>query len=280
MHLDLRSLGEASYLWRMAILGVVQGLTEFLPVSSSAHLVFAEFFLGLPRPGLVLEAALHLGTVGAILVLYGRDLFRILQTWRRSPLDLTPGHPGRVVWLLGWTTAVTGLMGLAFAEPLEAMFASVRWTAVQLLFTGLILWWMPAAGRRSIHRMTWADAGWVGLAQAVSIVPGISRSGITIAAALWRGVEREDAARYSFLAAIPALLAAAGFSLVRDWHTAASLGYAPVELVVGFASALGSGMLAIRWLVRLLQRGHLRGFAWYCWVVGVGILGLAWGKGV
>ncbi|MCS7172675.1 MAG: undecaprenyl-diphosphate phosphatase [Armatimonadetes bacterium] len=268
------------YLWQMVVLGAVQGLTEFLPVSSSAHLVFAEFLLGLPRPGLALEAVLHLGTVGAVLVLYGRDLARLLQVWRRSPLDLTPGQPGRVVWLLLCTTAITGLVGLAFAEPLGALFASIRWTAIQLVLTGLLLWWAPRSGNRTLPHMTWADAGWVGLAQAVSIVPGISRSGITIVTALWRGIGREEAARYSFLSAVPAILGAAAFSLARDWQAAVFLGYSPAELLVGFTSALGFGMVAILGLVRILQHGRLRTFSWYCWIVGLGVLAYAWRCGV
>ncbi len=271
---------DAPSLWRLAVLGAVQGLTEFLPISSSAHLVFVESFLGLARPGLVLEAVLHLGTVGAVLALYGRDLLTLLRTWVRAPFDLTPGHPGRVVWLLVWTTGITGLVGLAFAEPLAAMFSSVRWTGLQLALTGCLLWWVPGSGSRPMAQMTWADAGWVGLAQAVSIVPGISRSGITIAAALWRGMGREDAARYSFLAAVPAILAAGGFSIVRDWHTAASLGYSTTALFVGFASAFGFGMLAIRWLVGVLRKGRLKAFAWYCWAVGIGGFAYAWARGI
>ncbi len=280
MHLDLRFLPDSSSLWRLAVLGAVQGLTEFLPVSSSAHLVFVESLLGLARPGLVLEAVLHLGTVGAVLALYGRDLLALLRTWIRAPFDLTPGHPGRVVWLLVWTTGITGLVGLAFAEPLAVMFSSVRWTAAQLVLTGCLLWWTPGSGSRPMVQMTWADAGWVGLAQAISIVPGISRSGITIAAALWRGMDREDAARYSFLAAVPAILAAGGFSLARDWRTAASLGYSTAALFVGFGSAFCFGMLAIRWLVGALRKGRLRAFAWYCWAVGVGVFAYAWGRGI
>jgi|FaiFalDrversion2_1042247.scaffolds.fasta_scaffold00198_2 undecaprenyl-diphosphatase len=272
--------GEGGFLWRMVVLGALQGLTEFLPVSSSAHLVFAESLLGLPRPGLVLEAVLHLGTVGAVLALYGRDLGALLRAWSRAPLKVATNPAGRVVWLLMCTTAITGLAGVLFVEPLEALFASVRWTAFQLVLTGVLLWWAPRTGSRGLHHMTWADAGWVGLAQAVSIVPGISRSGITIVAALWRGIGREEAARYSFLAAVPAILGAAGFSLVRDWQSATSLGYSAVELLVGFASALGFGMLAIRWLMRFLQLGRLRAFAWYCWIVGLAALAYAWRRGL
>lgn len=256
------------HLWQLVVLGAVQGLTEFLPISSSAHLVFAEYLLGLRRPGLVLEAVLHLGTVGAVLVLYGRDLWSLLRAWAQAPLDLSPGRPGRVVWLLGLTTALTAIAGLLAKEPLAALFGSVRWTALQLALTGLLLWALRPRGSRSIAAMTWQDAGWIGLAQAVSIVPGISRSGITIAVALWRGIAREDAARYSFLAAVPALLGAGAYALVQDWQAATLMGYSPGELGAGFVAALGFGTVAILWLVDVLRRGRLQAFAYYCWIVG------------
>lgn len=272
----MRGMG---HLWQLVVLGAVQGLTEFLPVSSSAHLVFAEYLLGLRRPGLVLEAVLHLGTVGAVLVLYGRDLFRLLRAWAQAPLDFCPDRPGRVVWLLGLTTGLTAVVGLLFREPLESSFDSVRWTALQLGLTGLLLWTLRPRGDRSMVAMTWQDAGWIGLAQAVSIVPGISRSGITIAVALWRGIEREDAARYSFLAAVPALLGAGAYALARDWQAATSLGYTPGALFVGFVSALTFGTVAILWLVDVLRRGRLRVFAYYCWIVAGLMFALALHRG-
>ncbi|MFN3286666.1 MAG: undecaprenyl-diphosphate phosphatase [bacterium] len=252
--------------WHLALVGIVQGLTEFLPVSSSAHLVFAEAVLGLPRAGVLLEAVVHLGTVGAVLLLYGRDLAGVLAAWLRRPLDL--GGPGRLVWLLACTSLVTGGLGFAFREPLEASFASVRWTAFQLVVTGLVLWVAGERSRRRAEEMTWQDAGWIGLAQAVAIVPGISRSGITIAAALWRGLAREEAARYSFLASVPAILGAAAFSVGKEWEAAGSIGYTPAAMLVAFSTALASGAAAIVWLVNVLRRGRLRAFSYYCWAVG------------
>lgn len=267
-----------SQTWQLAILGVVQGLTEFLPVSSSAHLVFAEALLGVQRPGVLLEALVHLGTALAVLVLYGRDLWQVGVAWIRRPLGV--GGPGRLVWLLAWTTAVTGAVGFAFREPLEASFASVRWTALQLVVTGVILWAARERSARTAEEMTWQDAGWIGLAQAVAIVPGISRSGITIAAGLWRGLGREEAARYSFLASVPAILGAAGFSLATDWQAAVSSGYTPAAMAVGFLAALGSGAAAIAWLLGLLRRGRLQAFAYYCWAVGGAVFVASWLGGV
>lgn len=264
--------------WQLALLGIVQGLTEFLPVSSSAHLVFAEALLGVQRVGVLLEAVVHVGTVAAVLVLYGRDLVSMFAAWARAP-RIAPGR-GRAVWLLLWTTAVTGALGFAFREPLEAMFASVRATALQLVLTGFVLWWARERRGRSLEDMTWGDAGWIGVAQAVAIVPGISRSGITIAAGLWRGLSREEAARYSFLASVPAILGAAGYSLATQWQAAAAHGYTAANLAVGFLVALGSGVAAILWLVEFVRRGQLRAFAYYCWVVGAVVFGLSVWKGV
>jgi undecaprenyl-diphosphatase len=264
--------------WQLAILGIVQGLTEFLPVSSSAHLVFAETLLGLPRLGVLLEAVVHLGTVGAVLVLYGRDLARVLADWSRRPLAAR--GPGRVVWLLAVTTAVTGGLGFAFRQPLEESFSSVRWTALQLVVTGFVLWFARERSARTAEEMSWQDAGWIGLAQAVAIVPGISRSGITIAAGMWRGLGREEAARYSFLASVPAILGAAAYSLAKEGPAAGSHGYTPVSLGLGFLTALVSGAAAILWLVRVVRGGRLAAFSYYCWLVGGAVFVAAWFGGV
>lgn len=264
--------------WKLIVLGIVQGLTEFLPVSSSAHLVFAEALLGLSRPGVLLEALVHLGTVGAVLALFGRDLGRVLGTWVRQPL--VAEGAGRVVWLLACTTAVTGAVGFTFREPLEASFSSVRWTSLQLVLTGFALWGVRERGRRSAEELTWLDAGWIGLAQAVAIVPGISRSGLTIAAGLWRGLAREEAARYSFLASVPAILGAAGYSVWKDWQTAAQLGYGAADLAAAFFASLLFGVVAIVWLVSWLRQGRLRAFAYYCWAVGGAVFVGSWCGGV
>ncbi|MCS7236466.1 MAG: undecaprenyl-diphosphate phosphatase [Armatimonadota bacterium] len=260
--------------WQLVILGIVQGLTEFLPVSSSAHLVFAEAVLGLQRPGVLLEAVVHLGTVVAVLLVYGRDLWRVLGAWSRRPWD-TAGS-GRLVWLLAVTTAVTGVGGYVFREPLEASFASVRWTAVQLVATGVILWVAKERSTRAAGEMTWQDAGWIGLAQAVAIVPGISRSGITIAAGLWRGLGREEAARYSFFASVPAILGAGAYSVANEWQAAASSGYTLPLVAAAFVAALASGVAAILWLVGVVRRGRLRAFSYYCWTVGAAVFVLSW----
>jgi undecaprenyl-diphosphatase len=166
------------------------------------------------------------------------------------------------------------MLGLVFERPLRAAFDSVPWTAAYLLVTGFILWFARERARRPMHEMTLWDAGFVGLAQSVAILPGVSRSGITIATGLWCGVAREDAARYSFLASVPAILAAGGYSLVKEWPAAAAYGHASGELLVGFAVSLVAGVAAIRWLVEFVRRGRLGSFSYYCWAVGLLMLGV------
>ncbi len=250
---------------QMIALGIVQGLTEFLPVSSSAHLVFTEHFLRIPRPGVLLEAVLHLGTALAAMLYFWPDVRRLLLSFFTRDSYL------RVAWLIVLVTVITGAIGLAFADPLERMFQSVRGTAVQLIITGFILVLARERGRRPLLQATVADAGAVGVAQGISIIPGISRSGITIAAAMWTGMAREEAARFSFLVAIPAIIGAGIFSL-RDLPAAAGLGYTAVQLLVGFATSAVFGAIAIRWLLDVIRRGRLVGFAVYCWVAGLAVL--------
>ncbi|MBM3451346.1 MAG: undecaprenyl-diphosphate phosphatase [Armatimonadetes bacterium] len=264
---------------QLVILGVVQGLTEFLPVSSSAHLVFAEYFLGVKEQGVALVAALHLGTVLAVVALYWRDLGMILGRWLRAPLDLRGGNAGRVVWLIVVTTAITAALGIAFEDPLQRLFGSVTQTAIQLIVTGVLLLFARERGRRTMERMSWMDAALIGLMQAISILPGISRSGTTIVAALWLGVSREDAARYSFLASVPIITGASLYALWKDRHIAAQAGYGTVALIAGFVVSLIFGVLAIRWLVQTIRRGRLVGFAYYCWAAGAAMLALALASG-
>jgi undecaprenyl-diphosphatase len=262
---------------QMILLGIVQGLTEFLPVSSSAHLVFAEHFLGVPRPGLVLEAILHLGTALAAILLFWPDVRRLLTgsvAWlrivRSAPRPAADPY-SRLAWLILLATAVTGVIGVAFLERFEQMFESIRGTALQLMATGVILLLARERGRRGMLETRLPDAALIGLAQGIAIVPGISRSGITVAAALWAGLAREEAARLSFLVAIPALIAAGLFAL-KDLSLAAALGYTPADLLVGFAVSASSGAIAIRWLLDAIRRGRLALFALYCWVVGGAVL--------
>ena len=255
----------------MVILGVVQGLTEFLPVSSTAHLLFAEAFLGVTRPGILLESVLHLGTALAAILLFWPDVRRLLIGWwlsvaRRPEPERLHGY-GRLAWTIIVISLITAAVGLALAGPFERMFGSVRGTAIQLILTGGILFAARGPERRGMIEASVGDGTGIGVAQALSIIPGISRSGTTIAAGLWLGFRRDDAARLSFLAAIPAVAGAGLFGL-KDLGLGQTAGYTGGQLVVGFIISLLSGALAIRWLLVVVRRGQLQWFAAYCIAAG------------
>ncbi|MGQ0570424.1 MAG: undecaprenyl-diphosphate phosphatase [Armatimonadota bacterium] len=265
----------------LVVLGIVQGLTEFLPVSSTAHLLFVEHYLGIPRPGLVLEAILHLGTAVAATVMFWPDVIRILRSGRQAlarlvssgarPPDPSPDPYGRMAITIVVATLVTGVLGLAFAGPLERMFESVRGTAFQLIITGVILLAHQERGVRTAADLTVGDGLVLGIAQAAAIVPGISRSGTTIVGGLGLGLKRIEAARISFLMSIPAILGAGAFVL-KDAGEAARLGYTPLQLVVGGAVAGLFGALSIVWLLGVVRRQRLIVFSVYCWLAGALVL--------
>lgn len=258
----------------LIVLGVVQGLTEYLPVSSTAHLLFAEHYLGIARPGIALESVLHLGTALAAVVLFWPDVRRMITGLLRRPGRVPSGPVDPFLKMAGAvivTTIVTAVLGLAFAGPLERLFESVRGAALQLMVTGGILIWHQERGTRLATDATMVDGLALGVAQAAAIVPGISRSATTIVMGLLLGLRPAEAARLSFLVAIPAIIGAGLYGL-KDVDEAGLLGYSLPELLAGFVVAAAVGALAIRWLLGAVRKGRLMGFAAYCWLAGLLVL--------
>jgi len=254
-------------LWDGIILGLVQGLTEFLPVSSSGHLVLVEHLLGVKMPGVFFEVSLHVATLGSVLVVYGRRLWQILAgVLRRDAASL------RYFGMLVVGTIPAGVVGVLFHKRVEEAFSSLAFVGGAFIVTGFILWsTRRRAGQLAEPRAP--DALAVGLAQAVAILPGISRSGSTVSAALWRDLGPAAAAEFSFLLAVPVI---AGAALLEGRHAVVSLeSIGAVPFVVSFAMAFASGIWSIRFLVALLQRGRFYAFAPYCWAVGALTLALA-----
>jgi undecaprenyl-diphosphatase len=248
------------------VLGVVQGLTEFLPVSSSGHLVLFQRLFGLREGVLTFDIALHLATLAAVLAVFREDVAAILK----KPF-------GKLTGLIVVGTVPAVVVGLAFKDLFENLFESGESLGVEFLFTAAVLWWVESVRTRHkrLDRTTAADALWVGTAQAVAILPAVSRSGLTIAGALFRGLDREWAARFSFLLSVPAILGAAVLDLpdaARAVRSSGGLGVSPVGLALGMAAALVFGWIAIRWMLAVLRRGSLRGFAVYVAAVGVLVL--------
>lgn len=254
--------------WQAVVLGVVQGLTEFLPVSSSGHLVLAERLAGVTTPGVFVEVALHVATLGSVFVVYGRRIVELGQ-------GLLTGNSGHraYVWLLVLATIPAGLVGVLFGDVVERAFDSLLAVGVAFLLTGTILWLTRRAGG-SREAPSAAGALGVGLMQALAIFPGVSRSGSTVAAGLWFGLDAQRAAEFSFLMAVPTIAGAAALELREAAATASTVGVGP--LLAGCAAAFLSGIWAIRFLVALLRRGRFYAFAPYCWLLGLLTLVVAW----
>ncbi len=270
-------------LLRGLVLGVVQGLTEFLPVSSSAHLVLVPYFAGWPAPGLAFDVALHLGTLAAVLWHFRGDLVELAR-------GLVGGGPERrVLGLLVVGSVPVAVAGLALESSVERVFAEPLWTAGLLLVMAV---WLVAgerfAGRpvplpaatgdgpddrettesTRLLSLRWSDAALVGVAQAAALLPGISRSGSTIATGLLRGVGRQAAARFSFLLSIPAIAGAIAVQLPDLPAAQVALG----DVAVGVVAAFVSGLWAIRWLLRFISTRRLTGFAVYLAVLASVVL--------
>ncbi len=244
------------------IWGLVQGLTEFLPISSSGHLVLVPELLGVDPPDLATTAVLHVGTLAAVVVYFRRDLARLTHV--RSDMEAR-----KILWLLAVGTA-PALVVLAMEGLVEDVQASVVAVGWLLAINGVILFASGRlrGGKRALREGTTADAGLVGLAQVLSAFPGLSRSGLTITTGMGRRFEGSEAARFSFLLSIPVILAAA---LIEGLELAGRGGISSY-VWVGVAVAAVSGYLAITLVLRMVNRFGLRPFAYYCWTVALVVL--------
>jgi undecaprenyl-diphosphatase len=249
------------------VLGIVQGLGEFLPISSSAHLVVTPWLLGWPDPGLAFDVALHVGTLVAVLAAFAGDWVRIVSAALRG---LRQGRPfegdARLLWLLALASVPGGIAGLALESAAETAFRSPLLIAATMAGLGAILF--VADGRASSgeerRQVTVMDAVLIGCAQALAIVPGVSRSGSTISMALFLGYRREEAARFSFLLATPITLGAALHKVPK------LLGAPQASLVaVGVVVSAVVGLLAIRVLLAYVRTRTYRPFAYYRWAFAV-----------
>lgn len=252
------------------ILGIVQGLTEFLPVSSSAHLVLVPFLLkwNIPESQVFpFDVLVQIGTLVAVIVYFWKDLWAILKAFftglaKRKPFEDANARMG---WYLILATIPAGLAGLFLKDKVEAAFNSPRMTAWFLVGTAALLLLAEFFSRRSrkLDDLKWFDALWIGLFQAVSIFPGISRSGSTITGGMTRHLDRPSAARFSFLMSIPVMIAA-GLVSALDLLEVPNLGAFLPKIMLGFVAAAVVGYLSIHWLLSFLNKRSLVWFAGYC----------------
>jgi undecaprenyl-diphosphatase len=242
-----------------AFWGLVQGLTEFLPISSSGHLVLVPALLGMDEPDLATTALLHFGTLLAVVAYYRHDLARLVKI--RSDEEAR-----RILLLLAIGTIPAAVFGITLDGPIEIVLEEPWIVAIALIVTGVVLAFalLVPRGERTLAGGRTADAVVVGLAQAFALVPGISRSGMTIVAGMAQGFERVQAARYAFLLAVPSIAGAAAF---EGWKLADRGGF-EAELLIGMGVAAVTGYLAIAVLIKLLGRTGPAPFAAYCVALG------------
>jgi undecaprenyl-diphosphatase len=248
-------------------LGIVQGLTEFLPVSSSGHLVFFQSLFGLKEPQLLFNVMLHLGTLFAVVVSFRADIYKIAQGIGQMLKRREKGK--EEVKLLLWiilATLPTGLMGILLKDWFESFFSKPKIVGLMLIVTGLVLWltrWARKKGK-TLREMKWIDALLIGIAQGIAIIPGISRSGATISTGLFCGLDRELSGKFSFLLSIPAIFGATILEM-REIDAGQTLGMT----LIGSTIAFGVGILSLTFLIRVIKMGKISIFSYYCCGIGL-----------
>ena len=251
-------------IWFAALMGLVQGLTEFLPISSTAHLRITPALLGQPDPGAAFTAVIQLGTLVAVIVYFWKDL------WSMTHAALTaPRSPAaRQAWLLVVGTIPIGIAGVALKPFITGEWRALEVVAAALILVGVLMGWVDrrTPGERMVAALTLRDALLIGVAQACALVPGVSRSGATITCALLLGFTRPSAARWSFLLSIPAIAAAGAFEMKDAVHHLGGAGVVPLAVATVVAGV--SGYASIAWLLAHLRTRSLLPFAIYRVLLG------------
>lgn len=259
--------------WLVAvIMGIVQGLTEFLPISSSAHLrIVGEFLMPGREPGAFFTAIIQIGTETAVLVYFWKDIVRIISKWFKALVGKHDRHDPdvRLGWLVIIGSIPIGVLGLLFQDMIETTFRSLWIVGTMLIIFGLLLGLADRVGRKeyTLDKMSWGQGLLYGGAQALALIPGVSRSGGTIMAGRFMGFTREAAARYSFLLAIPAVMASGLYSLAKAANEPLTLGWGPtaVATIVSF----GVGYAVIVGFLKFIQTKSFAVFVWYRVALGI-----------
>lgn len=260
-------------IFQSAVLGLVQGLGEFLPISSSAHLIITPWLFGWKDPGLGFDVALHWGTLVAVLVYFRRDFWLLIKAFfaslNKNTRDFKNNIYQKLSWLLIIATIPGAILGKLLESKAEDAFRSPLLIAATMSLFGLLLWVVDKMSKheKNLDRMTWKDSLIIGISQAAALVPGVSRSGATITAGRFLNLKRQDAARFSFLMSAP-IIFGAGLAKIKEFHN----GVTNMELAVGFLVSAIVGFLAIKFLLRLLAKTDFRIFIIYRFIFSLVIL--------
>ncbi len=255
------------------ILGTTQGISEFLPISSSAHLVFMQHFLRIKSSQGLFEILLHLSTALVVITLYRNEIWQILKSFHKYK-EWKTNIWCRTFWLLFIASVPTAIMGIFLKDYFEKVFENIFFVAILLLVTGTLIWWVEKFPKRSkkksILEITIKDVLFVGCMQGVAILPGISRSGITICAGLLCGWRREETVRFSFLLALPAILGANLLQFKNLNFSGQKI--LLLQYLTGMFFAFILGWVSLKLLIRMLKNRNLIVFSYYCWIVGLAVI--------
>jgi undecaprenyl-diphosphatase len=248
------------------ILGIIQGLTEFLPVSSSGHLVLFQRLFGLREGMLTFDIAVHIATLFAVVAVFWRDTIQLIK----KPFS-------KLMFMLIAGTIPTAIIGFALKDVFEKLFESGKTLGIEFIGTGIVLLLCERVKTKGkdINTMSWIDSALIGVLQGAAILPAVSRSGLTIAGALFRGFDRSFAAKFSFLLSIPAILGGAVVDLPKAMKVItdkSAAGIEPMAIIAGMLCAGIFGFISVKWMIRILSRGTLRPFAYYVFLIGILVL--------
>jgi undecaprenyl-diphosphatase len=259
-------------IWQAVLLAIMQGLTEFLPISSSAHLVLPSEVLGWPDQGLAFDVAVHIGSLLAVVIYFRKDISELVSAWFRSLLGQGVSNESKMGWAVIVATIPAGLAGLLFDSYIEANLRSIAVIATTTIGFGLLLGLADKKSFAKYQTVTMAVAIIIGFAQALALIPGTSRSGITMTAGLLLGLSRQLAARFSFLLSIPLIGAAGGLKMWQliEMETAAPWGM----IVIATAISSITAYLCIHWFLKLLDRIGFMPFVIYRLLLGTVLIGL------
>jgi len=261
-------------IFQIIVLAIIQGLTEFLPISSSAHLILIPKLTTWPDQGLAFDVAVHIGSLVAVLWYFRNDLKPLTIAWVKSIQTRQQTPESRLVWAVGFATIPVAIAGLLMAKMVETDLRSITVIAIATIVFGLLLGYADVYGKgtRNEYNLTWKDVLFIGLAQALALIPGTSRSGITMTAALLLNLERKAAARFSFLLAIPAILLAGGHDVVKLLKQTAPVDW--FSLGLGTVLSAVSAYFCIKIFIDLIDRIGMLPFVVYRLLLGMILL--AW----
>lgn len=250
-------------------LAILQGLTEFLPISSSAHLILLPVLFGWQDQGLAFDVAVHIGTLSAVLAFYRSDILEMTKAWFSSLTGGEASDDSRLFWYVGFGTIPVGLAGLLISQQYENMLRSPLVIAAATIVFAILLWIASRQAREDRNTITLIDVVVVSLFQAIALIPGTSRSGITITAGLLTGLEREQAARFSFLLSIPVIGLAGMLKVMELLQSGALVDWSLIAIGAGVSAVVA--YLTIGWFLRLFEKIGVMPFVWYRLLLG-GIL--------